>query len=97
VPSIYEGWSLTVPESLGYGKFCICSDNAPLREVGQDFVDYVSSFNTQGWADKIMYYTQNSDELKERERYIDSNYHNVTWDECGENILNIINSELDRK
>ena len=97
VPSIYEGWSLTVPESLGYGKFCLCSDNAPLREVGQDFVDYVPSFNTQEWADKIMYYVQNPDKLQEKEQYIASDYHNITWNECGENILNIINSELKRK
>lgn len=97
VPSIYEGWSLTVPESLGYGKFCLCSDNAPLREVGQDFVDYVPSFSTQEWADKIMHYVQYPDKLEEKERYIASKYHNVTWNECGESILNIINSELKRE
>ncbi len=97
VPSIYEGWSLTVPESLGYGKFCLCCDNAPLREVGQDFVDYVPAFNTREWADKIIHYVQNPDKLEEKERYIASDYHNVTWNECGEKIINIINSELKRK
>ncbi len=97
VPSIYEGWSLTVPESLGYGKFCLCCDNAPLREVGQDFVEYVPAFNTREWADKIIHYVQNPDKLEEKERYIASDYHNVTWNECGEKILNIINSELKRK
>jgi glycosyltransferase involved in cell wall biosynthesis len=36
--SVYEGWSLTLPESLGIGKFCLAADTPPLREIGQDMM-----------------------------------------------------------
>lgn len=92
--SMYEGWSLTLPESLNYGKFCICSDVEPLRETGQNFVDYVHPFNTNKWAEKILYYANNNDELKRKEEKIKNQWHAISWIECAENIVNILNAVI---
>ena len=64
--SLYEGWSLTLPESLNYGKFCIASDVEPLKEIGGDFIDYANPYNAKEWAEKILYYYINLDKLEEK-------------------------------
>lgn len=84
--SLYEGWSLTLPESLNYGKFCICTDCDPLRETGCDFIDYVEAYDWKQWADKILFYYKNAEELKQRERYIINNWHAISWQECAEQV-----------
>ncbi|WP_395546961.1 MULTISPECIES: glycosyltransferase [unclassified Lacrimispora] len=89
--SMYEGWSLTLPESLNYGKFCIASDVDPLREIGQDFIDYVHPFDTMKWAEKILYYSNSKEELKKREEKIAREWHAVSWIECAEQITKILN------
>ena len=90
LPSLYEGWSLTLPESLNYGKFCIASDVDPLREIGQDFIDYVHPYDSDGWAEKILYYSDNFDKLKEKEEKIHTAWHTITWKECAENTANAL-------
>jgi glycosyltransferase involved in cell wall biosynthesis len=86
LPSLYEGWSLTLPESMRYGKFCIASDVAPLRETGGNFADYVHPYDVAGWADKIYFYANNAFALKAREEKIKNEWHSVTWAECAEEI-----------
>lgn len=91
--SLYEGWSLTLPESLGYDKFCICSNVAPLREVGQDMLDYVHPFDVSGWADAIMYYHTHPAELEKKQELIKKHWTNITWDDCAKNIAHILNTD----
>ena len=87
LPSLYEGWSLTLPESLNYGKFCIASAVDPLIEIGQDFIDYANSYDVKEWAEKIMYYCNNRDKLFNKEKRIHDEWHTITWDECAENVV----------
>lgn len=84
--SLYEGWSLTLPESLNYGKFCICTDCAPLKETGKDFIDYVEAYNMKAWASKILHYYRNPVELKKREQYIQKDWHAISWQECAKQV-----------
>lgn len=86
LPSLYEGWSLTLPESLNYNKFCIASDVDPLKEIGGDFIDYVQPFDTKGWADRVYYYAKNPEELRKRTERIRNEWHSITWDECAQAI-----------
>jgi glycosyltransferase involved in cell wall biosynthesis len=86
LPSLYEGWSLVLPESLSFAKFVIASDIAPLREAGEDFCEYVSPYNAVAWAEKILYYANNRDELKIREKHIADNYSVITWLDCAKQI-----------
>ena len=96
LPSFYEGWSLTLPESLNYGKFCLTSDTPSLKETGEDIVDYANPYDPIEWAEKIKFYYNNPDELKKREDLIKQKWHNTTWAECAENLNKIINKLMEK-
>jgi glycosyltransferase involved in cell wall biosynthesis len=81
LPSFYEGWSLTLPESLSYGKFCLTSDVDPLRETGRDLVEYINPLDTFAWADRIRYYATHPAELEAKEAYIKQQWKPKTWRE----------------
>lgn len=87
LPSMYEGWSLTLPESLSYGKFCLTSDVEPLREVGKDLVEYIHPWDINKWAERIMYYYENRDDLDAVEQKIKSNWTKITWNEFAKDIV----------
>ena len=93
--SIYEGWSLTLPESLNRGKFCLCTDTPPLKETAGEFSDYIEGYDVNGWAEKIYYYYNNKLALSEKERLIRDKWHTITWRECAEQISSIINEQID--
>jgi len=92
LPSFYEGWSLTLPESLSYGKLCVAADVDPLREVGQDLVEYVHPLDVYGWADRIAQYASNPDQLRQMESRITKKWKARTWRESAQMLLD----ELDR-
>ena len=93
--SIYEGWSLTLPESYSRGKFCICTDTPPLRETAGELADYVDGYDVQAWSDKIQYYYVNREELEEKEKKIKKEWHVITWYECSEQIAEILEKEFE--
>ncbi|TPK35963.1 glycosyltransferase family 4 protein [Mesorhizobium sp. B2-5-4] len=93
--SLYEGWSLTLPESLEYGKFCLVSDVEPLREAGGDLVDYVLPWDVIGWADKIRYYLDKPAQLKKRERAIKRNWKTYSWADCARDVYAALQSNAD--
>lgn len=90
LPSVYEGWSLTLPESLGQGKFCLCADTPPLREIGNNLVDFVEKFNVEQWADKIVFYSQNKKILQKKESVIKKQWIDITWKDTSLQILNAL-------
>lgn len=92
LPSQYEGWSLTLPESLGYGKFCLTSDVEPLRETGGNFVEYIHPLDTVGWANRILYYATHPDALREKEAFIKTNWKPVTWQQSTKTVIDILHS-----
>lgn len=85
--SLYEGWSLTLPESLGYQKFCLTSDVDPLRETGRDLVDYIHPWDIAEWANKIRYYTLQDDELQHREERIRNEWIPISWADCAHQVI----------
>lgn len=95
--SFYEGWSLTLPESLNYNKFCIASDTPSLKEIGKDIIDYANPYDPIEWADKIEFYLKNPKELANRETLIKAKWENTTWEQCAKNISNILDEILIRK
>ena len=95
--SFYEGWSLTLPESLNYGKFCLASDTPSLKEVGRDIIDYANPYDPIEWADKIKFYLENPEALAERENLIKEKWENTTWEQCAQNISNILDEILSKK
>lgn len=88
--SFYEGWSLTLPESLSYGKFCLVSDVPPLKEVGRDLVEYINPYDTYGWAERIMHYAENPAEVKIWERKIKTNWKSKSWEQSTKEFLGMV-------
>lgn len=97
LPSFYEGWSLTIPESLAYGKFCIAADTPPLKEVGREFIDYVNPRDVNGWLSAIKYYTHNKDSLKKKELLIKEGANFYSWEECAKEMLMQIKNEQSKR
>ncbi|AYM89690.1 glycosyltransferase [Serratia sp. 3ACOL1] len=99
--SLYEGWSLTLPESLGYQRFCLTSDVDPLRETGRDLVDYIHPWDVAGWASKIKYYSLHEDELLRREERIRNEWVPISWVDCAHQVIvdlkSIANKEPEAK
>jgi glycosyltransferase involved in cell wall biosynthesis len=95
--SFYEGWSLTLPESLNYGKFCLASDVAPLRETGRDFVEYIHPLDTFAWADRISFYINNPQELEKRELYIKKEWQSTSWDKATDLLISLLHQAYAKK
>ncbi|MDY3115520.1 MAG: glycosyltransferase [Sutterella sp.] len=93
LPSLYEGWSLTLPESLNFGKFCIASDCPPLKEIGEDLVEYANPYDPIEWAEKINYYATNKEVLKTKEKNIQNNWKPTTWEHCAETVITILKNK----
>lgn len=89
-PSLYEGWGLPVAESLSYGKFCIASNSSSIPEIGGEFIDYVDPYDVSGWAQKILYYTRNQQDLDQRVNEITKNYKPYAWRETGYAIESVL-------
>lgn len=92
MPTLYEGWNLTMPESLSYGKFCISSNVPPMLEIGRDLVDYAEPYNPTQWAQLISKYCSNVSLLNEREEYIRKHWTNYSWFDCAKSIFSNLES-----
>ncbi|MBN2223643.1 MAG: glycosyltransferase family 4 protein [Deltaproteobacteria bacterium] len=87
-PSLYEGWGLPVAESLARGKFCIASSTSSLPEVGGDFVEYLDPSDLPLWVDRLAYYFDNPEVVRDWEENIQSHYRPPTWVETTRAIVN---------
>ncbi|MGL5439565.1 MAG: glycosyltransferase [Filifactoraceae bacterium] len=92
--SLYEGWSLTLPESMYYNKFCLCCDTPALRETAGELSDYIHHWDEKMWAEKIYYYYLNPDAVKGYEEMIKKQWKQITWDDCANDIMRHINKVL---
>lgn len=86
--SLYEGWSLTLPESFWYGKFCLCCDTPALKETAGDLTEYVHGWDEKAWAERIYYYHTHPEELAKREKRIAEEWHPISWAECAQQVMN---------
>jgi glycosyltransferase involved in cell wall biosynthesis len=90
LPSFYEGWSLTLPESLSYGKFCLTADTDPLRETGRDLVEYVDPHDTFAWADRIGHYLSHPREIERYEQRIRAEWKPRSWKDATKMLLDAL-------
>lgn len=92
--SLYEGWSLTLPESFWYGKFCLCCDTPALRETAGELSEYIHPWDEKGWSERIYYYHTHPEVLMQKEKKIRRDWHPISWDECADEILITLKEEL---
>ncbi len=67
-PSFVEGYGLPVAEALALGTPVICSDTAPLREVGGDVPDYLDPLDGPAWRSMIEAYAEPGSPLRAAQR-----------------------------
>lgn len=79
-PSHYEGFGLSVAESLGHGKPCISSDAGSLPEIGDDLVVRLGPKDAPGWTRAIAHYLNSPQELAAWSDRIARGYRPITWD-----------------
>lgn len=92
--SMYEGWSLTLPESYWYRKFCLCCDTPALKETAGDLAEYIHRWDEKRWAERIYYYHSHPEVLDKREAAIQDNWHSISWSECAGEILKLLKAEM---
>ena len=63
LPTLYEGWSLVLPEILDHGKLCLASKVEPLIEVGRDLAYYIDPDHPKEWAEAIKKFITEKEEL----------------------------------
>lgn len=97
LPSFYEGWSLTLPESFNYKKLCLASSADPLQETGGDLAEYISPWDVEEWTKRIKYYLENESALREREEKIIQGWKDITWNDCARNVLSTLRKNAHEK
>ena len=92
--SLYEGWSLTLPESFWYGKFCLCCDTPALKETAGALSEYVQAWDEKTWSERICYYHSHPQALADREKAIMEHWHPISWEECAGHVLSKLEEVL---
>ena len=93
-PSYYEGWGLPVAESLAFGKYCLASQAPSLQEVGGDFIEYLDTRDARLWAQKILWYFDHPEQLKQKEHKIQQQFIALPWSQTGDEIVQICQAQL---
>lgn len=94
--SLYEGWSLTLPESFWYGKFCLCCDTPALKETAGALSEYIQAWDEKTWSERICYYHSHPQALADREKAIAEHWHPISWEECAGHVLSKLEEVLFR-
>lgn len=80
-PSHYEGFGMTVAESLAFGKPCIASKGSSIEEAGQGLADHIDTLDGIGWIEAIEKYMFDKNSLETKIDQIKVSYKPYTWDE----------------
>ncbi|MBZ9694842.1 glycosyltransferase [Mesorhizobium sp. CO1-1-9] len=80
-PSHYEGFGMTVAESLAFGKPCIASKGSSVEEAGQGLADHIDTLDGIRWIETIENYMFDKNALAIKSDRIRNEYKPYTWDE----------------
>jgi len=86
-PSLYEGWGLPIAESLSYGQFSLVSNTSSMKEVGQNFVEYLDPWDLHSWVDRLRYYIQHPEAIEEKKATIVASYQPKSWTNFSDELM----------
>jgi len=96
VPSLYEGYGLSVVESLMKGKVTICSTGGSLPEAGGGYADYFDPASSEALETLMAGYLSFPEKRRKREEEI-ATFRPCTWDESASDLRKILNDFLSKK
>jgi glycosyltransferase involved in cell wall biosynthesis len=85
-PSHYEGYGMTVSESLAFGKPCIASNGSSIEEAGQGLAMHIDPFDGPAWLAAVERYMFDPSALEAASRDIECSYSRYSWDTFGRSI-----------
>ncbi len=90
MPSLYEGFGMTVLEALACRVPTAVSDIAALREIAGDSVEYFNPVDVDALARKIIYVLNNREaHLEEKAEIGLKKARRYSWEKCAEETLNV--------
>lgn len=97
MPSLYEGFGVTVLEAMASRTPCLVSDLKTLREISSDAAEFFDPFSVEELAEKMEKIV--GDEEK-KERMINDGFvqsRNFSWDKCARETLDVYKKVLNKK
>ena len=97
LPSLYEGFGLSLAEAMAAGTPAVASDIPALRELGGDTVRYAAPSSSRSFADAIRL------ALGEREQSLvfaqraQERAHRFSWDACATGTLQVYRALTGRR
>lgn len=89
MPSLYEGFGMSVLEAMAVGSACLVSDIAPLKEIAGDAVEYVDPLDIEGMAQKMIELVEDKDKCRSMVEKGLQQAKKFSWDDCAKQTLEI--------
>ena len=96
LPSFYEGYGLSVIESLMRGKIVLCSTGGSLPEVGEGYADYFDPNNPESLKELLVGYLSSPEKRREREKTI-RGFRAYTWDESASDLIRVLEAFVSKR
>ena len=92
-PSLYEGWSLPIGESLSQGKICLASATSSTPEIAPAVTDLLPPMDRSAWAARIEHYARSASSRASREAEVRAGFVMTSWAQTTDNIVHVLNAQ----
>ncbi len=89
MPSLYEGFGMTVLEAMASGTPSIISDIFPLKQIARDAVEYIDPYGTEEIAEKIEQLIENQERKNELKIKGIERAKEFSWKKCAQETLDV--------
>ena len=96
-PSFYEGWGLTVSETLAMGKICVSSDRSSIPEVAGGCGVYIDIDSANRSLEVIRNLIRDNKARKRLEAKIRREYVPITWRSVARNVVAACEASADNE